>query len=199
MRFAVAFAAGLAMTIALPVSMPAQTKRPDFSGTWVQDTEASKALTEKKGQVWRVAGAGAGAGGARGAAPGEKTVIMQPITTITQSEAELVIERRFEDEVLSREVFKLDGSLSVNASRTQSSRTNTIWKGTALVTSGSRVIDLSRSNATDASGKPIAEINETFVTTRTLMSDGTIQVESRTTRNGTERIQYSVLVRTKAS
>jgi hypothetical protein len=187
----------LARTFALPVSVPAQPKRPDFSGTWVQDTEASKALTEKKGQVWRVAGAGAG--GARGAAPGEKTVIMQPITTITQSEAELVIERRFEDEVLSREVFKLDGSLSVNASRTQSSRTNTIWKGTALVTSGSRVIDLSSSNATDASGQPIAEINETFVTTRTLMPDGTIQVESRTTRNGTERIQYSVLVRTKAS
>ena len=197
MRFASTFTSGLALTFALQASVPAQSKRPDFSGTWVQDTEASKALTEKKGQVWRVAGAGAG--GARGAVPGEKIVIMQPISTITQSETELVIERRFEGEVLSREVFKLDGSLSVNASRTQSSRSNTAWKGAALVTSGSRVIDLSTSNATDASGRPISEINETFITTRTLMPDGTIQVESRTTRNGTERIQYSVLVRTKAS
>ncbi|HET9369378.1 MAG TPA: hypothetical protein VFO19_03995 [Vicinamibacterales bacterium] len=189
-------AAVLAIATAL-VPLTAQVKRPDFSGRWTQDVEASKALTEKKGHEWRVAGAGAGSG--RGATPPPDAKVLKPVTTIRQSEAEIAIERSYERDVISHDVYKLDGSVSVNASSTSSSRSTTVWKGNALVTTGTRQFDFSSMNARDASGRPLTEITEQFVTTRMLMPDGTMQVESRSTRNGVERVTWSVLVPVKQS
>jgi hypothetical protein len=174
----------------------AQTKRPDFSGVWQQDIEASKALTEKNGQPWRVAGAGSGSGAAVGAPPANAT-IMRPTTFITQNEREIILERRFEDEAIDRNVYKLDGSISVNASRNSSSRSTAAWKGNALVVSGTLRLDFSDGNARDAAGNPIPEIVRDFVTTRTLRPDGTMEIESRTTQNGVVRLSYTVLVRVK--
>ena len=179
----------------------AQSKRPDFSGVWRQDSAASKALTEKKGEVWRVAGAGTGgaAPSGAGATPPPGAIVMSPVSTITQSEKEIVIERSYEGEVINRDVYKLDGSVSVNATRNTTSRSTTVWKGAALVTTGTFQMDLSNSDAADASGKPITEITRTFVTTRTLMPDGTMQIENRSTQNGQERVSWSVMTRVKPS
>jgi hypothetical protein len=184
--------------VAVAVATPgilAQTKRPDFSGKWQQDSEASKALTEKNGHQWRVGGAAFGGT----ATPPNGAVVMRPLTIITQSAAEFVIERRYEGEVLSREVFKLDGTLSINAQRNTSSRSTTVWKGVSLVTTGTATFDFSDGTALKADGTPIGEITRQFVTTRTLMPDGTMQVESRTKQDGEERVSWSVLVRVKPS
>ena len=175
-------------------SQPAQTRRPDFSGTWTQDTEASKALTEKMGLTWRVAGASAGAGTP---AASNKRVIRQ-VTDITQSETELVLESRFDKEVVSRTVLELDGSVSINASRNSSSRSTTVWKGSSLVTTGTTVLDFSDGSFRTASGQPIKEIRREFVTIRTLRPDGSMQVEHRSKEDGKEeRVRWSVLVRVK--
>ena len=190
----------VALVIAGTSVTAAQTKRPDFSGEWRQDIEASKALTEQKGATWRVAGAGSGApGGAPGSAvpPGAK--VLSPITTVTQSDAAIIFERRLDNEVISRDVYKLDGSVSVNASRNQSSRSTSAWKGNALVTTGTMELDFSSGQAVDASGKPIGNITRQFVVTRTLMRDGTMQIENRITQNGEERVTWTVLVRVKPS
>jgi hypothetical protein len=173
-------------------SQPSQTKRPDFSGTWIQDSEASKALTEKMGHTWRVAGASAGAGTAAAA---NQPVIRQ-VTDITQSETELILESRFDTVVVRRTVLKLDGSVSVNASKNSSSRSTTVWKGASLVTTGTTVLDFSDGSARDASGRPIKEIRREIVTIRTLMPDGSLQVETRSKEEGKqERVSWSVLVR----
>ncbi|HEX5216779.1 MAG TPA: hypothetical protein VFV98_15065 [Vicinamibacterales bacterium] len=179
----------------------AQSKRPDFSGVWRQDTAASKALTEKKGEVWRVAGAGTGGAAASGAGatPPPGAIVMTPVTTITQSDKEIVIERSYEKEVINHDVYKLDGSVSINATRNSTSRSTTVWKGASLVTTGTFQMDLSDSNAVDSTGKPLAAITRTFVTTRTLMPDGTMQIENRSTQNGQERVSWSVMVRVKPS
>lgn len=178
----------------------AQTTPPDLSGTWQEDLDASKALTDKKGAVWRVAGANSGSGAAQPAVPKGATV-MRPINTIKQSDSEIVFERRYEgeSEVVSREVHKLDGSVSVNATRNSSSRSTTVWKGAALVTTGTTHLDFSDAHAVDANGRPITEITRQFVTTRTLMPDGTMQVESRSTQDGKQVVLWSVLVRVKPS
>ena len=174
-----------------------QAKRPDFSGSWLQDIEASKALTEKNGHVWRVAGAGASAGGT--ASPPAGASVMRPVTVVTQTDAEIIFERRYEGEVISREAYKLDGSVSVNARRNVSSRSTSVWKGNSLVTSGTTHLDFSDGTARRADGTPISEITRQFVTTRTLMPDGTMQIESRTTEDGEVRVQWSVLARMKSS
>jgi hypothetical protein len=155
------------------------------------DLEASKALTEKNGHPWRVAGAGMGSGGV----PPANAKVIQQYNVITQTAAELIVERRFDDEIMDRSVYKLDGSLSVNASRNSSSRSTTVWKGDALVTMGTSVHEFT--DARDASGNPIKEIKREFVMTRRLAPDGTIHVESRTTQAGEERVSWSVLVRVK--
>ena len=173
-----------------------QASKPDFSGSWQMDIKASEALTVKKGHEWRVAGAGTGSGTA--GVPAGAT-IWNPITVVMQSASEIVFERRSEGEVISREAFKLDGSVSVNARRNISSRSTTVWKGSALVTTGTTHLDFSDGSAKKADGTPITEIVRQFVTTRTLMPDGTIQIESRTTEDGKERVQWSVLVRVKPS
>ena len=169
-------------------SFAAQSKRPDFSRTWKSDLEQSKALTEKNGHPWRVAGAGTGGGGQ----PGANTRVIQQYAVITQSATELIIVRRFDDEIMDRSVYKLDGSLSVNASRTSSSRSTTAWKGDALVTTGTTVVELT---GVSKDGKPINEIKRDFVTTRRLMPDGTMHVETRTTQDGEERVTWTVQVR----
>jgi hypothetical protein len=177
----------------------AQTKHPDFSGQWQQDIEASKALTEAKGLPWRVAGAGSSVGARAGGSaipPGAN--VMSPVTTITQSETEIILERKLDGEVLSRDVYKLNGALSVNASRNTSSRSTTSWKGAALVTTGTTEIDLSDDNAV-VNGKPITNITRTFTLTRSLMPDGSMRVENRITQNGEERVSWAVLVRVKSS
>lgn len=168
-------------------SFAAQSKRPDFSGTWRSDPDQSKALTEKNGHPWRVAGAGTGGG-----QPGANTRMIQQYAVITQSATELIIVRRFDDEIIDRSVYKLDGSLSVNASRSSSSRSTTTWKGDALVTTGTTVVELT---GMTKDGKPINEIKRDFVTTRRLMPDGTMQVETRTTQDGEERVTWTVQVR----
>ena len=169
-------------------SVAAQPKRADFSGTWRSDPEQSKALTEKNGHPWRVAGAGTGGGGQ----PGANTRTIQQYSVITQSATELIVVRRFDDEIIDRSVYKLDGSLSVNASRTSSSRSTTTWKGDALVTTGTLVVELT---GMSRDGKPINEIKRDFVTTRRLMPDGTMHIESRTTQDGEERVTWTVQVR----
>lgn len=174
----------------------AQNKRPDLSGTWQSDMEASRALTLKNGGEWRMAGAASGTAGTR--PPGDATRTRQ-VTVITQSEHELVIETRYGDEVVRREVFKLDGSVSVNAQRNISNRSKTVWKGASLVTTGTMHFDFSDGSARDASGKPITELNREFVTRRTLMPDGTLQIETWSRQDGVERRQWSVLVRVKPS
>jgi len=186
----------LAMVLTGGWAAAPQTSRPDFSGSWQMDIKASEALTVKKGHEWRVAGAGAGSGTA--AASGGGT-IWNPLLVVTQSASEIVFERRFEGEVVSREAFKLDGSVSVNARRNISSRSTTVWKGAALVTTGTTHLDFSDGSAKKADGTPITEIVRQFVTTRTLMPDGTMQIESRTTEDGKERVQWSVMVRVKPS
>jgi hypothetical protein len=186
----VALAAGVAVRTA------AQTKRPDFSGAWQADRDASKALTEKNGGEWRVAGASSGAGAA--AQPPAGARIMQPLTLITQSASEIVFERQLDGEIYSREVHKLDGSASVNAARNSTTRSTTVWKGSSLVTTGTTTLDFSDGSARDAAGNLIPEIVRDFVTTRTLMPDGTMQVVTRTTEKGRpERVSWSVLVPVK--
>lgn len=184
----------VALVIAMLPALPAaQGKQPSFAGRWQQDIDASKALTEKKGQVWRVAGAGANGAAASGASMNNA---VRPVLAITQSDAEIILEQILDGEVYSRDVHKLDGSLSVNASRLRTSRSNTSWKGNALVTTGTRVFEFN--NGTVVNGKPATEITETFTSTRTLMPDGTMQVETRTKRPGTdERVQWSVFARVK--
>jgi hypothetical protein len=193
-RIAAVVVSSLAM--ACTALVHAQTKRPDFSGTWQGDTEASRALTLKNGGEWRVAGAGAAAGSA-GARPPAESTSLRRFTVITQSERELVVETRYGDEVVRHEVFKLDGSVSVNAWRDTSNRSTTVWKGASLVTTGTMHFDFSDGRARDATGKPITEMSREFVTTRTLMPDGTMQIETWTRQDGQERKQWSVLVRVK--
>ena len=171
----------------------AQTKKPDFSGNWQEDLPASKALTEKNGGVWRVAGA------TSGGAPSANANVLLPITTIAQSPTELVIERRYDTEVTSHEVYKLDGSESLNVSRNSTSRTRTVWKGNSLVTSGTTQFDFTNGQATSADGKPINSLKRDSVTTRTLMPDGTMQVETQSTQEGDRRTSWYVLVRVKPS
>ena len=121
--------------------------------------------------------------------------VIRQETVITQSLAELVIERRYDDEVVERSVYKLDGSESVNATRTTTNKSTTVWKGSALISTGTLHVDLSDGFARDAKGQPLAAIDRAFVTTRTLRPDGTMVVESRTTQNGEERLSWSVFVR----
>lgn len=188
-----AIAAAIAVVgLAIGTSRPAAQAKPDFSGTWQTDLEASKTLTEKKGLEWRMAGGGS-VGGGSGAAQGAE----RPVTIITQSVTEIILERRFEGDVVDREVHKLDGSLSVNADRTSATRSTTVWKGTSLVTTGTREMDMTNVRATGADGRPITEIKREFVTTRTLMPDGTMQIENRSTQNGRERVSWSVMVRVR--
>ena len=168
-----------------------QTKRPDFSGTWQVDTVASKALTEKEGHVWRVIG-GATQGNASAAADPKRRG-SGPVTIITQSELEIVSERRSEEIVIDRSVHKLDGSLSVNASQDSSSRSTTVWKGNSLVTSGTREIGGLRTQG----GRPLPPIQEKFVMVRSLLPDGSMRVESRRTRAGKESVHFTVLQRVK--
>lgn len=186
----------LLLTLLLGGMMPegqSPSPRPDFSGVWDQDSDASKALTEKNGGEWRVAGAGVG-----GPPPaGSGVRVLRPETVITQSATELVIERRFEGEITGRDVYKLDGSESLNVSRTSTSKSTTTWQGRSLVTKGSTHIDLS-DQARDVNGNPIKAIDRTFVTIRTLMADGTMVTESRSTQNGQERISWSVHRRRKS-
>jgi hypothetical protein len=175
-------------------SQPSQTKRPDFSGTWTEDAEASKALTEKMGHTWRVAGASSGGG----APAGTNRRVIRQVTDVTQSDTELILESRSDKEVVSRIVLKLDGRVSVNASRNSSSRSTSVWKGSSLVTTGTTVLDFSDGSFRTASGQPIKEIRRKFVTTRTLMPDGSLQVENRSKEDGKEeRVRWSVLVRVK--
>jgi hypothetical protein len=190
-----AIAAAIAVaSLTLGTSRPAAQAKPDFSGRWQVDLEASKALTERKGLEWRMAGGGS-VGGGGGAAQGSE----RPVTIITQSETEIVVERRFEGDVIDRDVHKLVGSLSVNADRRSATRSTTLWKGTSLVTSGTMEMDMTSVRATTADGRPITEIKREFVTTRTLMPDGTMQIETRSTQNGRERVSWTVYVRVKAS
>lgn len=172
------------------VGEPPQTTRPDFSGTWQVDSAASKALTEKEGYVWRVVGARQGNTGSAAAPKGE---VSGPVTIITQSDSEIVFERRSEEIVIDRSVHKLDGSLSVNASRDTSSRTKTVWKDNSLVTTGTTEIGGLRK----PNGSPLPPIVEEFLTTRTLLPDGSMRVESRKTRGGKESVHFSVLRRVK--
>lgn len=183
---------GTAVLALTTLAGSAQTKQPDFSGAWKEDIAASKALTEKKGGVWRVAGATSGGG-----VPSD-AVVLRPTTVITQSATELVIERRYEEETTERNVYKLDGSESVNASRTSTSKTRTVWKGASLVTSGTTQYDFTSIKATSADGKDISSFKRDYVTTRSLMADGTMQVETRSTQDGEERVSWFVLVRAKS-
>ena len=180
----------------------AQTTRPDFSGTWEDDIEASRTLTLENGGEWRVSGAGtsaagAAASGAAAVTPPADTTAMRRLTVITQTERDLVLETRYGEKVVRREVYKLDGTVSVNAQRNISSRSTTVWKGRSLVTTGTMHFDFSDGSARDASGKPISELTREFVTTRTLMPDGTMHVESWTREDGRERKQWLVLVRAR--
>lgn len=179
--------------VSLAAAEPPQSTRPDFSGTWQVDGAASKALTEKEGHEWQVVGARSGGGNAAAADPNDQS--RRPIIVITQSDTEIVFERRFDDIVLDRGVYKLDGTLSVNADRDSSSRSKTVWKGSSLVTTGTREMDMSRFRTQD--GRPLPSISEEFVTTRTLLPDGTMRVESRRTRNGRESIHISVMRRVR--
>ena len=61
-----------------------------------------------------------------------------------------------------------------------------------MVTTGTTVVEL---NGVSKDGKPINEITRDFVTTRRLMPDGTMQVETRTTQDGEERVTWTVQVR----
>jgi hypothetical protein len=185
----------LATAVFGAAGLSAQSRRPDYSGTWQEDRDRSKALTELKGHVWRVASAGAARTGGT-SQPGD--AVRGPLTILTQSATEIVIERRFDDEIIDRTVLKLDGSVSINASRNGSSRSTTVWKGNALVTTGTSHFEFSDMRATSATGEPIREITRDFVTTRTLMPDGTMQIESRSTQDGEERVTWSVLVRVKS-
>jgi hypothetical protein len=192
---ALPFAIAIAVSIAVAgaAAPAAQSRRPDFSGTWQVDSERSKELTERKGHEWRVAGAGSGGSGGASQPGGPAR---GPLTVISQSDSELVIERTFDNEILDRTVLKLDGSVSVNARRSESSRSTTVWKGNALVTTGTSHFDFS--DVRTAAGTPVGEVTRDFVTTRTLMPDGTMQVENRTTQDGKERVSWSVLVRVKS-
>jgi hypothetical protein len=181
----------LATLAAMPFA--AQGKHPDLSGTWQQDRDQSKALTEKNGHPWRVAGASSG--GAT-PAPGNSGGSRQ-FLVITQSSTEIVMERRIEEVIVERSVYKLDGTVSVNARRNSSRRSTSVWKGDTLVTTGTFHMDLSDGSARDKNGNPILEINREFVTTHRLMPDGTIQVEDRSTENGVERVSWTVYVRVK--
>jgi hypothetical protein len=190
-----------AFVIGVSPLVAAQTKHPDFSGQWRQDIEASKTLTEQKGLTWRVAGAGSNPGGnvGTGTAVPPGATVLSPVTTITQSDKELVLERRLDNEIISRDVYKLDGTTSVNASRISTTRSTTTWKGAALVTTGTLEMDASDGQFVDKNGKPLPSITRQFVTTRVLMPDGTMQIENRSVQNGEQRVTWSVLVRVKPS
>ena len=137
----------LALVLALPAVSSAQAK-PDFSGKWVQDMDRSDPM-------------GGPGGGGRGPA-GPQNV------TITQSAAELVIERETPNGPM-KTVYKLDGSDSENTTARGTSKTKSTWEGATLVTAGTQTMNMQGNEVT-------MEMREV----RSLEADGAMTVVTTT-------------------
>jgi len=114
-------------TLALAVGVLAQGK-PNFAGKWVLDPAQSQMGGGPGG------GAPGGAppgGGAPGGGGGRGGFGAGP-QTITQTAAELVVERTM-GETVQKTVYKLDGSPSVNETRGGQSTSVAKWDGAKLV------------------------------------------------------------------
>lgn len=157
-----------------------QTPPTDFSGVYKTNLVLSKALTESKGLPFRMGGTGGGA-------PADLSKAVGPTVTITQTVTTITFDQRLDD-YQRRTVLKLDGSESVNNSSTGTERSRTVWKGSQLITTGTRFLEVQ--------GGQIIE--RPFVTTRIRAPNGDIHVEQRTSfpeRPGETIVTWSVLER----
>ena len=108
------------LALTLTAAPATAQKRPDFSGTWVEDESQRKSPYDKKSGDGRVL--------AIGGPP--------PPLTITQTPERLTIERtRFEQ--TTRFVHDFDGRENKNRTGAQIHTTRTRWEGSKLVTEGS--------------------------------------------------------------
>jgi hypothetical protein len=117
---------GLAVTVLVvaAASLAAQA-RPDFSGTWVEDRERlTNLLTGKPVVTGQASG-----GGAMAMQVGD-TAVTQTVETVT---VDTKIPK-FDSSI--RQVYKLDGSKSVNHNGAQTRTTTSRWDGDRLVTEG---------------------------------------------------------------
>lgn len=142
-------------TLAVAVGVFAQAK-PNFTGSWVMDPAQSQMGGGPGGGA--PGGGAPGGGGGRGFGAGPQK--------ITQTAAELVIERTM-GETVQKTVYKLDGTPSVNETRGGQSTSISKWSGAKLVTTIKAETQRGTMESTE---------------TRSLESNGTMVVE--TTRQG---------------
>lgn len=143
-------------TLAIAVGVLAQAK-PNFTGNWVLDPALSQ-MGGGPGGAAPGGGAPGGGGGRGGFGAGPQK--------ITQTAAELVIERTM-GETVQKTIYKLDGSPSVNETRGGQSTSVSKWDGAKLVTTTKAETQRGPSETTEI---------------RSLAADGTMVVEM--TRQG---------------
>ena len=139
---------------------------PDFSGAWVPDATKTAAMRPASsggggGGVASI-GASGGGGGAMVASPGGTP----PATTVTQTAAQLTIERSTPAGT-QKTVYKLDGSESTNVNGSTTLVTKSHWDGTKLITEGKQTTKLDS-----------ATTEGTFKEMRSLDKDGDMVVET---------------------
>ena len=97
----------------------AAQKRPDFSGTWVEDESQRKSPYDKA------------------PAAGMKTVSgPPPDSVITQTPEQITVQRTFMSQTI-RMTYDLSGKENVNRTGAQTHTTRTRWDGNRIVTEGS--------------------------------------------------------------
>lgn len=114
MRTVTALAALLIFTAAAPAAQ----KRPDFTGTWVEDETQRKSPQQKPETA------------------GMKTLTRPPApVVITQTPEQITIERTFMSQT-TKMSYDLNGRESVNRTGAQTYTTRTRWDGNRIVTEG---------------------------------------------------------------
>lgn len=156
------FSIVLAVAVALPSTASAQAK-PNFTGKWVQDMEKSDPA----------GGPGGPGGGGRGPSGPQ-------ILSITQTAAELAVERETPNGP-TKAVYKLDGTESTNTTGRGTSKTKSAWEGSTLVTSGTQTMNMQRNEVT-------MEVREA----RVLDADGSMTVVTTTKSPMGERTRKAV-------
>jgi hypothetical protein len=120
MKQALIMGVALAALVALPAAGWAQAKT-NFSGSWAFD--------QTKSDPAPVTGRRGGGGGGRGGGGGPATSV-----TISQTAAQITIDRTMDQGALTSAVYKLDGSESTNAlGDVFLSRSKVSWDGAKLV------------------------------------------------------------------
>ena len=132
-------AAVLAFALVVVAAIGLGAQGTNFSGTW--------ALDQAKSQMPQMGGGGGGRGPGGGG----------PMT-ITQTAAELAIERAGMGGQTTKSVYKLDGSESVNTTGRGESKSKCKWEGAKLVIAttsvfGERTINMTAAYSLSADGK----------------------------------------------